>query len=348
MTTIYIREQGTQLGRRGERLVVSQKGQVIDHFPLVNIDQVVLMGNVQLTSQATATLLAREIDVVFLSSYGKYRGRLEGEGSKQVVLRQNQLVLLSEAESALELARPMINGKIHNQRVILQRQLQRILQGGQELVGVTRRPDTRLYEQSLAGMAEMQRGVERSRDVDTLRGFEGKAAVYYFQALRALLDPDWGFEQRAYYPPPDPFNALLSFLYSLLLKDVRAGVQLVGLDPFLGCFHAIAHGRPSLALDLMEEWRPIVADSLALSLVNRGEIGPDDFVWTGRGKRPVALSDPARQLVLEAYGERQVARIGHRLARGQTTVQRAIVLQSRQFARVMNGDEADYEPLMVR
>ena len=348
MTTIYIKEQGSQLRRRGERLVVSRRGEIMDEFPLSNIDQIVLLGNIQITTQVTATLLEREIDVVFLSSYGKYRGRLEGSGSKQVQLRQNQMKMLTDPAAALKLGRMMIDGKIHNQRVVLQRQMQRILQGGRELPGATRRPNPRLFEEGMAGMAEMQRRVGQALNLDALRGYEGKAAVYYFQAMRAMLDPSWGFEQRAYYPPPDPFNALLSFVYSLLLKDVRAAVHLVGLDVYLGAFHAVAHGRPSLALDLMEEWRPVIGDALALELVNRGALAPDSFRWTGRPKRPVELGDEGRRRVLEGYGARQQSRLDHRLAGGKTTVKRAIILQARQLARVFNGKESAYEPIRVR
>ena len=343
MTQLYIREQGAQIGRRGERLIVSKQGSVLDEFPLHQIEQVVLLGNVQLTAQATATLLERDVEVVFLSSHGKYRGRLASTGSKQVGLRQRQLALFGQAEAALAIGQAMIAGKINNQRVILLRQVRRLQETG--AWSAVNQPQ---FEQSLREMAIMAEQTQTAADIDSLRGYEGKAAFYYFQALATLLPPTWGFEQRAYYPPPDPFNALLSFAYSLLLKEVLAAVHLVGFDPYLGVVHAVAHGRPSLALDLMEEWRPIVADALCLELVNRGTLQPDQFRWTGNLNRPVELGREGVEKVLAAYGQRLETKVAHRLAGGQTAVRHTLVWQARQLARVVQGQEAIYEPFLAR
>jgi CRISP-associated protein Cas1 len=345
MTTIYVKEQGALVRRHGERLVITKDGVVVDEFPFAKVEQLTLMGNVQLTTQAAATLLEREIDVVFLSSFGKFRGRLVGSGSKHAHLRRRQMQRMAEDVFVMQTARAVVDGKVHNQRVILQRQAQRITTGQEQTRGVTQRPhDRRLFDRSLAGMLQMQQQARQATTLDGLRGYEGKAAVYYFEALRSLLPAAWGFEKRAYHPPPDPFNALLSFAYSLLLKDVQAAVQLTGLDLYLGFFHEIDYGRPSLALDLMEEWRPLIADALCLELVNRGSLRPEQFVRTGQPRRPVELGEAGVERVLQTYGQRLQTTLFHPLAGpgGQTTLQRALVLQARHLAHVITGKTEAY------
>jgi len=352
MTSVYVKEQGAKVQRKGDRLVVSKMGQILDEFPMGQIEQVVLMGNVQLTTQAAATLLQKEVDVVFLSTYGKFRGRLTGTGSKHATLRQKQMRMIDDNQIPLHVAKIIIDAKIHNQRVVLQRQVKRIETGGRQTRGAVHQTvDRRGFETALAGMVQMQQGVASAASLDALRGYEGKAAAYYFAAVRSLLDPSWGFERRAYYPPPDPFNALLSFCYSLLLKDVRAAVNLVGLDMYLGFFHEIQYGRPSLALDLMEEWRPLVADSLCLELVNRGSLLPEQFVLTGQQNRPVILGEKGVERVLQAYGSRMESRLFHPLAGGvggQVTLQRAITLQARRMSRFIAAKESQYEPIRAK
>ncbi len=351
MTSVYVREQGAVVGRRGERLVVKKDGEVIEEFPMNQIDQVVVMGNVQLSTQIMTTLVQMNIDLVFLSSFGKYKFRPEGDGSKHVALRQRQLRAMNEGRLALPVAQAIVDAKIHNQRVVLQRQANRISQGRGQNRGATVWPrDRRLFDQSLAGMDKMRRAAQQATNLESLRGHEGSAARHYFAAIRSLLDRSWGFERREYHPPPDPFNALLSFSYSLLLKDVRAAIQIAGLDLYAGFFHVVERGRPSLALDLMEEWRPLIADALVLEMVNRGAVRPDEFVWTGRQQRPVELGEAGVQRVLAAYGSRLSTRLYHPLAGpgGQTTLQQAVILQARRMARLIAGKEAAYEPMRAK
>lgn len=351
MTSIYVKEQGARIGRRGERLVVSKQGKVLKEFPVGNLEQIVLLGNVQLTTQAVATLLAKDIDVVFLSSFGKFRGRLSGPGSKRARLRKQQLQRMGDPQIALELAKAVVDGKIHNQRVVLQRQARRTRSLPQRSQGLSANPaDPQRFENALKQMMRMRKQALQAHNVDSLRGYEGKAAVYYFDAVRSLLDPAWKFEKRVYYPPTDPFNALISFGYSLLLKDVVAAVNQVGFDQYLGFFHEIAYGRPSLALDIMEEWRPVVVDALALELINRGGLLPEQFRWTGNPKRPVELGEKGVALLLKSYGNRLESIIYHPDAGpgGQTSLRNAILLQVRQLARVVADAQAGYVSLKLK
>jgi CRISPR-associated protein Cas1 len=332
MGTVYVKEQGSVVRRNGKRLRVTRRREELSSIPLVNLEQLALMGNIQLTTPAAALLLESGVDVIFLSKYGKFRGRLVRSGSKFAQLRQRQLEMASDGQAALRVARPLVMAKIQNQRVVLQRRAERV-------------PNA---QRALKGMMRMSRRAERARTLDKLRGFEGKAGAFYFAAVRALLPSAWGFEKRAYHPPPDPANSLLSFGYTLLLKDVTAAVHVVGLDPYLGFFHALGRDRPALALDLMEEFRPVIVDSMALDIVANKQLVPEDFKRSRNPRRPCQLGEAGVQIVLERYEERLQTSLHHALAGGETTYRRAFQLQARQMARVIRGKDGAYRPLRIR
>ncbi len=332
MGTVYVNEQGAVVRRDGERLRVTLNREELTSIPLLHLDQLALMGNVQLTTPAATRLLERGVDVVYLSKYGKFRGRLVHSGSKFAQLRHRQLQMASDEQVALAIARAIVVAKVGNQRVVLQRRAERV-------------PDAR---RALDGMMQMGRRAEQARSLDSLRGFEGKAGAFYFEAMRALLPPKWGFEKRAYHPPPDPANSLLSFGYTLLLKDVTAAIQIAGLDPYLGFFHALGYDRPALALDLMEELRPVIVDSMFLDIVAKKRLLPNDFKRTRNPQCPCSLGEAGVRVVIEQYEQRLQTPVVHPLARGQTTYRRAVELQARQLARVIRGEERDYRPLRIK
>jgi CRISPR-associated protein Cas1 len=332
MGTVYVKEQGAVVRKDGQRLRVTLERKELTSVPLVHLDQLALMGNVQLTTPAATLLLERGVDVVFLSKYGKFRGRLVHSGSKFARLRHRQMQMASDEPVALTIARAIVVAKVRNQRVVLQRRAERV-------------PDAR---RALEGMMRMGRRAEKARSLESLRGFEGKAGAFYFEAIRALLPAGWGFEKRAYHPPPDPANSLLSFGYTLLLKDVTAAVQLVGLDPYLGFFHALGYDRPALALDLMEELRPVIVDSMFLDIVARKRLNPADFKRSQNPRLPCSLGEAGVRVVIEQYEQRLQTSVAHPLAGGQTTYRRAIELQARQLARVIRGEEREYRPLRIR
>lgn len=343
MTQLYVKEQGARVSKRGERLVIKKGHEVIDEVPMTRVNQLVVMGNVQVSTQTLAALSAREIDVIYLTSRGKYRGSWEGHGSPRVTLRQSQLRKFEDEAFCLRLAQQVVDSKINNQRIILQRQAQRMTSSGFVV-------DRTLFQRGLAGMQQMQRQAVQASSLDTLRGYEGKAGAYYFEAVRSLLNKAWGFERREYFPPPDPFNALLSFSYALVTKDVYAAVQQIGLDPYLGFFHAVGRGRPSLALDLMEEWRPVIADGMALELVNRRMLTPGVFEQTNNPRRPIQLGEDGVALVLQAYESRLGVKHFHPLAGpgGNATLRTAIKLQARQLSQVISGDRPKFEPFKIK
>jgi CRISPR-associated protein Cas1 len=290
----------------------------------------VLVGNVQITAPAAAMLLKEEVDVVLMSSRWYYRGRLVKLGSKFAKLRHQQLRLCDDEVRSLAIAAEIVIGKINNQRVILQR-----------------RSDGQIA-QALSGMAEMLKRAGTARNLEELRGYEGKAAAYYFEGIRSFFPSEWGFRQREYYPPPDPANALLSLTYTLLRKDIEASIQLVGLDPYLGFFHALGYDRPSLALDLMEEFRPSIADSVVLNLVNGGQIVLEDFERGNDPEAPLHMSEDAIRVLVAAYEKRLEDEIYHPMANGKTNYRRVLELQARQMARVIQGEADRYLTVNIR
>ncbi len=328
MAVVYVDQQGATIHKDGERLKVVLRGQPVFAIPLHDLEQLILLGNVQITTQAAVLLLRQQVDVVFMSKYGAYRGRLLALESKFAERRHAQFRLIDNEKRSLEIARAIVSGKVHNQRVLLQR-----------------RPGN---EAPLSGMMAMLRQVESAATLDQLRGYEGKSAAYYFEALRAYFDPAWEFKTRAYHPSPDPANALLSFVYTLLRRDVEAKIQLVGLDSYLGIFHALGYDRPGLALDLMEEFRPILADVVVLSLVTENKITLDDFERTTDPELPVRMRGQAMRTVTLAYEAQLAERIFHPLQNGQVDYRLAIELQVRQLAQMVEGRRERYEPLKIR
>jgi len=338
MSVVYVREQGAVVRRQGERLLVTKNEHRLMDIPLIHLEQLALFGNVQVTAPAMALLLQREVDVVFFSSRGKFRGRLMHTGSKFAALRHAQLQRMTDQDVAMSIARQVVVGKLGNQRWLLQLQAKQASSPALQ----------RALAKAAQGVDTMLSRARQTHSLDSLRGYEGKAGAYYFAAFKAMLEPEWGFRGRAYYPPPDPFNAVLSFGYSLLLKDATAAVQLVGLDPYLGFFHALAYGRPSLALDVMEEFRPLLVDVVALQLVNSGRITLSDFVRTGRAERPIELGDQALERLIGAYEKRLTSRVTYPGTGEQMTYRRCLELQARQLARVILGKAKRYRPMVLR
>jgi CRISPR-associated protein Cas1 len=342
VTVLYVKEQGAVVQRDVEQIRVVRKADkprkqaLLSASSVHELEQVVLFGNVQLTTQAAALLLQNDIDVVFLSQYGSYRGRLSKDGSKFARLRHAQLALTGDESRAITVAYSIVEAKLANQRNLMQRLREN---SPTALAG--------RLDAAADGIDRMRRECRRATTLDALRGFEGKAGAYYFGALKTVLDPKWGFDGRAYYPPPDPFNALLSFGYSLLLKDVTTTIQLVGLDPYLGCFHALEYGRPSLTLDLMEEFRPLVVDEPMLALALSGGLTPDQFTFTGRQERPVELGPERAAVAIQAYEKRMDETVTHTASGLQNRLRRCLELQARIYAGVVMGNRTDYAGLVA-
>ena len=336
---LYVDEQGCILKKTGERLLVVKEGETIRDIPLIHLGQVVLCGNISVTTPVMQTLLNEGIPVVYLSAYGRYQGVLMPQISRNSLLRVAQHRVADDPEKCLALAKAFVHGKISNMRMMLQRRKWR---GKTE----TDAEETTI-ESSIEGMRKMRGRLPKAENLPELLGLEGNASADYFRSFSSMLNTEmgFGFEHRTRRPPKDPTNALLSFAYSLLTADVISAIQIVGLDPYVGFFHQQTYGRPCLALDLMEEFRPIIADSVVITLINNRQITPDDFTQSHGGW---FLKDLARKKFYAAYEKRKNETITHPVFKYKISFRRALELQVRLLAKCLMGEIEIYTPLTVR
>lgn len=355
MAVLYVAENGSKVHKEDERVVVRLREKVLEEIPLIKLEKVVVMGRgVQITTQAMFALVNKGVDVIYLKGGGGFGFRVLGKEHNLSQLRYRQAHAIDDPDLTLRVAREVVRAKVLNQRVLVQRHAER--------AGWARR--------ALQTMAQMAGRVDEARTLDELRGFEGNAARAYFDLFRRLLRDRMGFERRAYYPPTDPVNALLSFGYTLLLNDCVSACQIAGLDPYLGFFHTIEYGRPSMALDLEEAMRPVIVDSLVLGLLNGGRLKAGDFQAAKRRQpaggpvdashkteqrptqRGIYLKEDARHLFVEAYELRINTTVqypqGESDLMQQTSYRRTLLLQAQSMARVILGEAEKFTPLRTR
>jgi CRISPR-associated protein Cas1 len=329
---VYITEPGAFVGVRSGRLEVTLKKEKLASWRLLDVAQLAVFGRVQISTQALGECFVRGIPVLWLSSGGWLQGFAVGQPPKYVELRRQQTA--AHAQGGAGLAQRMISGKILNCRTLLRR---------------NSRGDVSSTAEALKRLAEQARAAE---SFSSLLGIEGTAARMYFAALPSLLvgaGEPFGAEfsqlGRNRRPPRDPLNALLSFCYSMLTKDLVAVTLGVGLDPYLGIYHRSRYGRPSLALDLAEEFRPLIADSVVISLLNNSEITPADFI---RRAGAVSLTPDGRRTVLKAYERRLDTQIRHPVFKYRISYRRVLDVQARLLAAVLIGELPEYIPMVTR
>jgi len=351
---LYLQENGSHIGKRSEHLVVSLKGQEIQRIPIVSIRQVVVFGNIQVSTQALQTLAEAEVPLVFLNTYGKFIATVLPAPPKNVALRAGQYQLFSEAARALTLARSVVAAKIANQRTLLMRSLRsqpRASADGEGPEPEPSGPGLRASDEPAAReMAEMLARVANAADPGVLLGLEGQSAAVYFANFGRMLKAKapgatFDFTTRNRRPPRDPVNSLLSFAYALLVKDCFSAVCTVGFDPYQGFYHTGRHGRPSLALDLMEEFRPVIADSVVLNLINNGMLSDGDFLtW----RDACYLTDNGRKTFFEAYEQRKSTEVTHPVFGYKMSYGRMLEVQARMLAAHVRGDIPRYVGFTVR
>lgn len=279
---VYVQAQGMTVAKSGDRLEVRERGKTVQDVRLLDVSQLCVYGNVQVTTQLVHELLDRDIPVCYFTYGGWFYGITQGMGHKNIELRRSQYRASEDAERSLALAGRFVEAKIRNCRTLLRR-------NGQDVP-----------EEVLSNLSDTAQRVRSVTSAESLLGHEGTAARLYFSQFAQMLRPrsapaeslTFDFQGRNRRPPRDPVNALLSFAYALLAKDFTVTIQAVGFDPYLGFYHLPRYGRPALALDLMEEFRPIIADSVVIGVINTGEIGPEDFIQRSGA---VALSDAGRR-----------------------------------------------------
>lgn len=331
---LYVNEQGAKVGLSEEHLVVKDRnGDKLDTVRLTAVSQVNLYGNVQVTTQALRALMSRGVPVSYFTTGGWFCGRSEGHGTNNAELRTAQYRAAGDRDFGLRLARGMVAAKVRNCRTLL------------------RRNGEGVDETTLARLEAVARDAATAPAMDGLLGIEGTAARLYFGAFTQMLKPGdadvgvFDLTGRNRRPPRDPINALLSWCYALLAKELTTALSAVGLDPLIGFYHRPRFGRPALALDLMEEFRPLVADSVVLQVVNNGIVRRGDFDVSPMG---VALKNDARRRVMLAYERRMDQLITHPIFDYRISYRRVLEVQSRLLARTLLGELPAYPSFMTR
>lgn len=351
MTVAYVTEQQASVTKEGERLLIKKDKTVLHTLHAFKLEQVVLFGNIFLTPSATGFLLKRGIDTVFMSRDGRYKGRLQGLYSKNITLRQKQFSRMGDPEFCLKTGKFIVDGKLNNLRTVLLR-----LNRSREGINL---------DDQILGLKSLKNKVDNAADLDVLRGLEGKGAVLYFEGFsQGFLKEGIEFRKRVRRPPTDPVNALLSLGYTFLFNEVMSAVSMIGFDPYLGAFHAVEYGRPSLPLDLMEEWRPVIVDTLVLSLFNLGVLDRNDFAISKElpemeeepapgdsdapDALPVRLTRDGMRKFITQFERKMAQKIRHHLTGQQLSYRDSVREQVRHFARYLRGEEASYQPIPLK
>lgn len=343
---LYLNTPGYRVGCKDEVLVVKEQDRVIEEVRMRDVSHVALFGNIQISTQAIQSLCEQEIPVTYFSMGGWFYGITRGHGLKNVFLRMEQFRLARDESMCLSLARQFVHGKIRNHRTLLMRNH---LEPSEAIIGKLKRAS----EDALA-----------ANSIEELLGIEGAAASQYFQQFNGMVKveddlpglemPKKDSEQRAFNfnfsnrnrrPPTDPVNAMLSLAYSMLAKDCTLAALAVGFDPYLGFYHQPRFGRPALGLDLMEEFRPLIAESTVLSCINNRVVTEKDFIRAGQA---VNLTVPGRKRFFQTYEQRMSSLITHPLFDYKVSYRRALELQARLLAKTLTGEINEYIPLTTR
>lgn len=326
---LYVNEQGAKIGIRGGRVRVTRHNQEIQQVRAIDVSQINITGNVQMSSQLMRAMFSREIPIMWFSYGGWFQGIAHGLPSKHVELRRRQVGIAAQA--GLPVARRLVEGKIRNCRTFLRR---------------NSRTDVSVALPQLKNLADQ---AMEAKSVESLLGIEGTAARLYFGRFAGMLRNDklgtFDVNGRNRRPPRDAVNCLLSYAYSLLVKDLTATTHGVGFDPYLGLYHRPRFGRPALALDLAEEFRPLIADSVVVNVINNGEIRPTGFIVRAQG---VSLTQQARRSFLAAYERRLEHEITHPTYKYRITYRRVLEVQARMLGAYLLNEIPEYVPFMTR
>ena len=341
---LIIQSQRAKVSKSGETLVVSNTDQSETTVRLIDISDVAIFGSASITAPALSALLDHEIPVSYHSVSGWFRGISHGIGHKNVEIRTAQYRMSFNEKEKIIFSKELVAAKILNQRTMMRRNFK----------GEKNKKNLILEE-----LSKLRRATSKASNIPALLGYEGSAAAIYFGSFSELLDAPskqetlldlssektFRFQQRNRRPPADPINAMLSFGYAILTRQLSTALATVGLDPFRGFFHAPRYGRPSLALDIMEPFRPIIVDSIVLRTVNSGEIVPKDFIGGDTG---IALTQHGRKKFIRAYERRMSDTINHPLFGYKVSVRRMLLVQARLLSRYLLKEISQYPHYLPR
>jgi CRISPR-associated protein Cas1 len=337
LNTLFVTTQGAYLSKEGETIVVKVDGEIRLRVPVHTIAGIVCFGNVSCSPFLMGFCAENDVAISFLTEHGRFLAKIQGPVSGNVLLRREQYRKADDPKFSAEMTKFILAGKITNCRTVLQR-------------AIRDHADKIDQEELLSAVMRLNHLIELSnkeQSLDVLRGFEGDAAHVYFNVFDHLIlaqKDAFHFDERNRRPPLDSVNCLLSFIYTLLMHDVRSALESVGLDPAVGFLHRDRPGRPGLALDLMEEFRPFIADRLTLSLINLQQVQEKSFKRMDSGA--VLMNDDARKTVLVSYQERKQEEIMHPFLNEKVMIGMLFHIQALLMARYLRGDMDGYPPFI--
>jgi len=334
LRTMYLLEQGLTLSGEGERLIVSRDAAAISEIPVHKLDQLVIHGNSMVSTAALRLLAKSGVGVYFANWHGQCWGALDAFDTRSSELNAIQHSKARDGSFALNIARPIVVGKIANCRLVLRRYAR-----NHELANAELRDMEQAAMQHAAGSADT---------LDAVRGHEGRAARIYFSALNDLLPDAWRFDRRTRQPPLDPVNAMLSYGYAVLFANMKTLIRRRGLDPHVGNLHALRDGHAALASDLMEEFRPLIVDATVLQLIFKQSIKPEDFVLDDQAELPCRMADAGRKKFIHALEAKFNAPLTHPRNGQRADWRRLMQYQVWHYARVLQGEEEAYQPCVMR
>ncbi len=337
LNTLFVTTQGAYLSKEGETVVVRVEKQIRLRVPIHTLGGIVCFGNVLCSPFLMGFCAERDVAVSFLSEHGRFLARVQGPVSGNVLLRREQFRRADDMDMSARIARSVLTGKIANSRAVLRR----VLRDHPEKV------DKTSVEGAARKLGYSLENIQSGPALDTLRGIEGESAHTYFSVFDHLIvaqKDGFSFKERNRRPPLDRVNCLLSFIYTLLMHDVRSALESVGLDSAVGFLHRDRPGRPGLALDMMEEFRPFMADRLTLSLINLNQVKKKGFTQSESGA--VLMDDETRKAVLVAYQKRKQEEIYHPFIEEKVSIGLLFFIQALLLARFLRGDLDGYPPFI--
>ncbi len=334
LRTLYLLKHNQVLGKKSERLVVHQEGHLKQEIPAIKVDQIMVFGNAQITTQAMHFCLQERIPIYLLSGKGRFYGVVDSFDTDPVLLQKAQFKKSDDPDFCLKLAQSILIGKISNSRTLLQRLARN-------------RPSEKLNEAAQSLKRSLQHMAE-AKDLDQARGFEGSAARTYFQAIQTLVDPAWQFSGRNRMPPRDPINALLSYGYTLLFYNVYSFIRARGLNPQVGYLHPLRVGHPALVSDLVEEFRALVVDPVVWNLVLNKKLSVDQFTTNSTSDQGCRINKLARTRFIHEMEKKLNAPIIHPVSGLKLDYRRCIEHQINQLAAVIRDVRPAYQAMAIR
>jgi CRISPR-associated protein Cas1 len=331
MATLYVTEQGARVEKEYRRFLVTKEDEVLLAVPAAQVDHVVLVGNVGVTTPALLAMLREGVGLSLVSQAGELRGRLMPPTGRNILLRHQQYDRARDPAFCLALSRAFVGGKLRNYRSLARRMA---------------RERPQVDAQPIARLSDCIRRLREVADMAALLGVEGEGSRAYFAVFRQALKPGMTFARRTRRPPKDPLNALLSLGYTLLTDNLVTACEVVGLDPYDGLFHGDKYGRPALALDLVEEFRGVVVDSVVMNMVNRAMLDEGDF--EPGAAQGVYLKPKAMKEFFVQYTARLNTEVRHPLAGRPLSYQKCFEVQARLLRQVIEGRRETYQPFLTR